>query len=151
MKVFRISKWAFGAICILILLLPLSHHWKLLTRGERATGTVIRYAPRVVEDVWGKEKLWLASEITFKVDGVEYRAYGPQDLEYDTGRTMMVIYMPDDPSRNVVATFSGFYLSNYTVLPLILLIFWYAFYLSFNNYRKRIKMPDGKARRKLGN
>ena len=142
-KVYSISKWAFRGICLLILLLPVSRHWQLLTTGGRATGTVTQYAARIVKDIMGERDLVLASEIEFEVDGVIHKTYGPKNYEYATGRTLKVFYMRKDPSHNCVATFSGFYLSNYTILPLILITVWYAFYLSFNNYRRRMKKPKG--------
>ena len=143
MKVYSISKWAFRGICILILLLPVSRHWQLLTTGSRSTGTVTQYTARIVENIMGERDLEQASEIEFEVNGVVHKTYGPNNYEYDEGRTLKVFYMRKDLSRNCVATFSGFYLSNYTILPFILITVWYAFYLSFNNYRKRMKMPKG--------
>jgi hypothetical protein len=143
MKVYSISKWAFRGICILILLLPVSRHWQLLTTGSRTTGTVTQYTARIVEDIMGERDLHQASEIEFTVEGVTHITYGPRNYEYKSGRTLKVFYLRKDPTENCIATFSGFYLSNYTILPLILITVWYAFYLSFNNYRRRMKMPKG--------
>jgi len=150
MKVYSISKWTFRAICLLILLLPVSRHWQLLTTGGRAKGTVTEYTQRIVEDIMKERDLEHASEIEFEVDGVIHKTYGPRDYEYDVGRSVKVFYMQKDPSHNCVATFSGFYMSYYTVLPIILLTVWYAFYLSFNNYRKRMKKTSGRPPRKPG-
>ena len=148
MKVYSISKWAFRGICLLILILPVSRHWQLLTTGSRTTGTVTQYTARIVEDIMGERNLVQASEIEFMVDGAVHKTYGPTNYEYDTGRTLKVFYMRKDPSDNCIATFSGFYMSNYTILPIILITVWFAFYLSFNNYRKRMKMPSGRPSRK---
>ena len=137
MKVYTISKWTFGAICLLILLLPVSRHWKLLIIGERTKGTVKAYSQWVVEDRMGDRYLIEASEIEFEADGVLQKTYGPKSYKYNTGRKVTIFYLRKDPGHNCVATFSGFYLNNYTVLPIILLMVWYAFYLSFNNYRKK--------------
>jgi hypothetical protein len=141
MKVYSISKWAFRGICILILLLPLSRHWQLLTTGGRAVGP---YTARIVEDIMGERDLHQASEIEFTVEGVTHITYGPRNYEYDKGRTLKVFYLRKDPTENCIATFSGFYLSNYTILPLVLFTVWLAFYLSFNNYRRRMKKPKGR-------
>ncbi len=143
MKVYSISKWAFRGICILILLLPVSRHWQLLITGGKAVGTVTQYTSRIVEDIMGARDLVQASEIEFIVDGVAHLTYGPKNYEYDVGRNLKVFYTQKDPSHNCIATFSGFYLSNYTILPFVLFTVWLAFYLSFNNYRKRMKMPKG--------
>jgi hypothetical protein len=147
MKVYSISKWAFRGICLLILLLPVSRHWQLLTTGGRAKGIVTEYTVRIVEDIMKERDLVQASEIEFEVDGVFHRTYGPKNYEYDAGRKVTVFYMRKDPSHNCVATFSGFYLSNYAILPIILITVWYAFYLSFNNYRKRMKKTSGRPSR----
>lgn len=144
MTTYRISKGAFGGICLLILLLPVSRHWKLLSSGERTTGTVRSYVYRMAEDVGGERYPVEASAIEFEADGVIHEAYGPVNFEYKKGRTVPVFYQRDDPGNNCVATFSGFYLNYYAVFPIVLLAIWYAFYLSFNNYRKSMKMPKFK-------
>ena len=145
MKVYRISKWAFWGICLLIVMLPVSRHWKLLTSGERARGTVRAYVYRMAEDVGGERYPVEVSEIEFEADGVIHKAYGPANYEYKKGRKVPVFYNRDDPGENCVATFTGFYLNYYAVFPIVLLAIWYAFYLSFNNYRKRMKMPHFKS------
>lgn len=139
MKVYSISKWTFIGISLLILLLPVSRHWQLLTTGKRATGTVMQYTVRIVEDIMGKRELEAASEISFEADGVTYTTYGPDNIEYLPGRTLTIFYKSSDPTVNCVAAFTWFYLKGYVVLPIVLLTVWYAFYLSFNNYRKRRK------------
>jgi hypothetical protein len=141
MKVYRISKWAFGGICLLIVLLPISRHWKVLTTGEHTSGTVTGFEYRMAEDVAGERYAVEASEIEFTVNGNVHKTYGPVNYEYKAGRKVRIYYDPDDPGVNCVATFTGFYLNYYAVLPIVLLALWYAFYLSFNNYRKKMKMP----------
>ena len=107
MKVYSISKWAFRGICVLILLLPVSRHWQLLTTGGRAVGTVTQYTSRIVEDIMGERDLQQASEIEFMVDGVSHKTYGPRNYEYDTGRSLTVFYMRKDPSHNENRTACG--------------------------------------------
>jgi hypothetical protein len=141
MKVYRISKWAFGGICLLIVLLPISRHWKLLTTGDHTSGTVTGFGYRMVEDVAGERYPAEASEIEFTVNGKVHKTWGPVNYAYKVGRSVRVFYDQEDPAVNCVATFTGFYLNYYSVLPIVLLVVWYAFYLSFNNYRKRMKMP----------
>ena len=148
MKVYRISKWAFGGICLLILLLPLSRHWKLLLRGDRTRGTVTSYARRFEEGRDHSRYPVEASEIEFKAEGNTCFTYGPANIEYKKGRQVPVFYNPEKPEVNCVATFSAIYLTNYLAVPMILLMVWSAFYLSFNNYQKRIKGLKGPDKRK---
>ncbi|TFH22527.1 MAG: hypothetical protein E4H10_13630 [Bacteroidia bacterium] len=144
MKVYSISRWGFRAICFLILILPVSRHWKLLSTGSKTQGTVTQLATRT-KVVMGKEtESGFASEIEFKVDGHNYLAYGPLNFEYTPGHNITVFYDRDDPSHNCIATFSGFYLSNYTILPIILLVLWAAFYMSFNNYQRKQRFKKSK-------
>lgn len=144
MKVYSISKWAFRGICILILLLPLGRHWKLLITGSKARGTVTQVEV-LTREVLGKvTEIVEASEIEFMVEGQSYQAHGPLNYEYTPGRNIMVFYDPDEPSRNCIATFTGFYLGSYTVLPIILLVLWAAFYMSFNNYRRKQRFKKSK-------
>lgn len=150
MKVYRISKWAFGGICLLILLLPVSRNWKLLIRGEHTRGTVTGYVWRMEEGADHSRYPVRASEIEFRVDGIRHIAFGPSNYEYEAGRQVPVFYHPENPELNCVGTFSGIYLSNYLALPLLLLIFWYAFYLSFNNYYKRTKKRGEKPVKDIG-
>ena len=147
MKVYSISKWAFMAISLLILVLPVSRHWKLLSTGEKTPGKVTQLVTRTKELMGKETESGFASEIEFMVDGNTYHAYGPLNYEYSPGRCIMVYYHHEDPSLNCIATFSGFYLTNYTVVPIIVLTLWYAFYLSFNNYRRKQKFKKRGPRR----
>lgn len=137
MKVYSISRWAFYGISLLILLLPVSRNWELLLKGKTAPGEVQQFERFLLERRIGGDEVEMASTIEFESGGITYITRGPGNFEYRTGRMVKVIYDPKDPGRNCILTFSGFYLNNYTVLPLILITLWGAFYLSFNNYQKR--------------
>lgn len=136
MKVYRISKWTFYGICLLILILPVSRKWKLIVDGTRTKGVVSRYHLVPRETVNGKMTLNYASEILYTVEDSTYTTHGPVNFEYEYGREVRVIYETGNPSNSCILTFYGFYLSNYSALPLVLLVLWAAFYLSFNNYSK---------------
>jgi hypothetical protein len=137
MKVYSISKWAFYLIFLLIILLPVSLQWKLLVNGSTAKGTVTNYTILAREVLKDQVIIEHASEVTFSVKDQEYHTYGPKNYEYDLGRMLKIRYNPEDPDNNCILSFTGIYLRNYTTLPLILLILWAAFYLSFNRYSKR--------------
>lgn len=136
MKVYSISKWAFYSICVLILALPVSRQWKLLVNGKKTTGTVTDYTPVSRETPDGMVTIDYVSKIEFIAGDSTCLAYGPRDYEYESGRTLRILYDPENPSNCCILSFSGFYLNNYLVLPLILLVLWAAFYLSFNKYVK---------------
>ena len=138
MKVFSIRKWAFIGISLLILALPVSRHWRLFINGVKVPGTVDAYSPLMREHRNGEVTLEYASEIRFQAEGRTIEAHGPWNQEYKPGRIVNVIYGPQDPSDYCVLTFTGLYLNNYSILPLILLVLWGAFYLSLYNYANQV-------------
>lgn len=140
MKVYSISKATFAAICLLILSLPVSRHWKLLSTGGRADGEVGRYVLIARETANGRKILSHASEIWFLAGDSTMMMYGPDNYEYRQGKKVRVIYDKGDPDRNLVVTFAGFYLTNYTTLIVVLMVVWLAFYYSFNSYRKKSRI-----------
>ena len=144
MKVYSISRWAFYGICLLILALPVSRHWKLLTTGERAEGTVMEYTLMIHETKLGDKVLHKANKIRFSAGDSTYTVYGPMDLELEPGRRVNLCYNREDPTEICLVTFSGLYHSQYSVLPVVMLVLWAAFYLSFNNYSKRVRTSRSK-------
>ncbi len=142
MRVYRISRWMFLGICLLILSLPVSHHWRLLATGKYTGGEVTRYIMRMDENAVGVKTVEYVSEIRFRAGGGRYTTHGPANCEYREGREVMVVYKEEDPSVNQVLTFSALYLDNYVILPLVLLTLWAAFYLSFNNYYKKSRSRE---------
>jgi hypothetical protein len=129
MKVYSISKWAFFGICALILTLPLSRHWRLITLGETAMGRVTAFKMTVHENI--------ASEIQYLAEDSSYLAYGPEGFEYKAGRNIRLRYNPGDPSEYCLLIFSSLYFNDYFIFPLVLITVWTAFYLSFNSYSKK--------------
>jgi hypothetical protein len=143
MKVYSISRWAFWGICLLIVALPVSRHWRLLSSGEKATGTVLCYSTHFERIAGGDMIMVQSSEIAFQAGDSVCLIFGPDEVHYENGRTFSVFYKPEDPSVNCLVSFSSFYLSDYSILPLVLLIVWAAFYLSFNYYQKQ-KRPGSR-------
>lgn len=144
MKVYSISKWAFLGICILILTLPLSRHWKLFILGESSTGVVTEFAMIVHENIAGERLIQHVSKIQFKALDSIYFAHGPPGYEYENGRKIRLMYDPDDPTEYCLLTFSGIYLNNYVILPLVLITVWLAFYLSYNSYSRKKRTRHAK-------
>lgn len=136
MKLYSISKLVFWTVIILILLLPVGRHWRLLSTGVKTEGIVQDYLRHVDLDMFGEHQLTWASEINFLVGDSLYVTLGPIDHEMKKGKTIPVYYNPRDPSKNCLFNFTCLYYTNYSILPLILLVVWYAFYLSYNNYQR---------------
>jgi hypothetical protein len=136
MKTYRISRWTFIIVTILILALPVSRKWRFFLNGKRTTGVVSVYGPVAREQRNGTVILDDASEIYFFAGDSTCLTLGPSNMEYKPGRTVTIFYDPDNPAENCIFTFSALYLAEYSALPLILLIVWGAFYLSFNSYSR---------------
>jgi len=120
----------------LILLLPVGRHWRLLSTGVRTEGTVQDYVRHIDQNMFGESELSTASEVQFLVGDSLYVTRGPVDHEMEKGKTIAVYYNPRNPSKNCLFNFTCLYYTSYSILPLILLIVWYAFYLSYNNYQR---------------
>lgn len=136
MKLYSISKILFWTVLALILLLPLGRHWRLFTFGERTMGTAMEYARFEKLNMYGEARLIEATEVHFRVGDSLIKTLGPVDYAIDPGTSIRVYYRAEDPSDNMLFSFACLYLSNYSILPLVLIIVWYAFYLSFNNYHR---------------
>ncbi|MEN8155502.1 MAG: hypothetical protein ABFS10_01005 [Bacteroidota bacterium] len=137
MKVYSISKPAFWGIVLLILLLPPSRHWKLMFGGERTTGTVGEFAPMWHEAYFEGQVLEHASEVFFTAGDSICMTHGPINYPLTYGKKVIVIYKRNNPSKSCIVTFSALYHTNYSVLLIIILVVWLAFYLSYNRYRKK--------------
>jgi hypothetical protein len=136
MKIYSISKFAFWGICLLILLLPVSRHWRLLSFGGKSSGTVLEYSLLLHEPRVGENTLHYANRVEFQVGDSACITHGPLDFEMRPGRSVRIRFDPANPSDCCLVTFASFYLHSYTTLTVCLLILWGAFYLSFNYYRK---------------
>lgn len=136
MKLYSISKILFWTVLVLIILLPLGRHWRLLSFGERTTGTAMEYTRFKKLNMYGEAQLIEATEVHFTVGDSLVKTRGPVDYAIEPGTSIRVYYNPNDPSDNLLFSFAAIYMSNYSILPLVLIIVWYAFYLSFNNYHR---------------
>ena len=139
MKLYSISKQIFWVVMILITLLPLGRHWRLFSFGERSTGTVLEYSSYFGEDFYGEKEVFYASKIQFNTSDGLVEIWAPTDAELKMGREVPVFYQAKDPSKNCILNFACLYTTSYSILPLILIFVWWAFYLSYNNYHKEKK------------
>lgn len=136
MKLYSISKILFWTVMLLILLLPLGRHWRLLSFGERTTGKVENYTYYKKISMMGEDQMVEAAEVHFTVGDSIVKVFGPDDYFMELGRSIPVFYSQRDPSHHVLFTFACLYMRSYSILPLILIFVWWAFYLSFNNYHR---------------
>lgn len=126
-------------INILIILAPIYGNWDLISNGERCQGTVFE-----IKEI--KQQLFYETypQISYKVDGKIYKIQGPENADYAIGSKLELIYPQDEPSEAIIYSISGFLSQWYTIMALVLLIMWNAFYLSFlkgkpkydNSYRR---------------
>lgn len=133
-----ISKPVFYLVLVLIALLPVSKKAGLLLHGERTTGTVIK---RGEIDSRHSEyaKMINVSFIRFSPNGKTYLIASPENVIYDTGTTLTVLYDKENPAHNTLYTFSAIYSGYGLVLAGFVMMFWMAFYLTFAS-----KKPAGK-------
>lgn len=126
---------------LLILLLPLGRHWRLFSFGEQVEGWVGDFKRHEDVDMFGETQLKFSSEVHFRANDSTHLTLGPIDQELKKGESITVFYRTADPSKNCIFNFACLYLTYYTILPVILIFVWWAFYLSYNNYRKQARNP----------
>ncbi len=134
MKVYSISKPAFWAILALILALPVSRHWRLISSGERTIGLVCRNDYLRKEGFDGSTRYILRSAIIYTAGDSSYTTYGPPYYAFEPGTRLKVIYQKNKPSKCCLWNFRGLYLKSYSIIVLTMICFWIAFYLSYNAY-----------------
>lgn len=113
-------------INLLIILAPIYGNWDLISKGERCEGTVFE-----IKEI--KQQLFYETypQITYKVDNKNYKIQGPENADYPIGSKLELIYPKDKPSEAIIYSVAGFLSQWYTIMALVLLIMWNAFYLSF--------------------
>ncbi len=128
--ILKVSKVKFYIILVLILLLPISKKYKLLLFGVRTEGVVVDYAELIHLPVnyidWHN-----CAIIRFKANNQTHYMRGPEDVMYEPGRKMKVIYDKKNPSKSMIPAFTYFYSIPNALIPGILLLLWIAFYTSF--------------------
>jgi hypothetical protein len=132
----KITRTQFILITLLFLLLPFSVQWKLLLFGGRTQATVIQEnilslpnAPVEDQDVYTK--------IRFEANGRYFDIAGPENVKYPVGKQLTIFYNKKNPEKYVIASFSGIFLNNKTLIPLTLLLFWFAFYATVNQKNRK--------------
>lgn len=130
-------------INLLILFAPIYGNWDLITDGQRCTGTVVD-----IKEV--KQHLFYETYpiINYQVGERYYQIRGPENADFPVGMVLELIYPRDEPSGAVIYSVLGFLSQWYSVLALVLLILWNAFYLSFlkdrQHYSDDSKMNQNK-------
>ncbi len=128
--ILKVSKTRFYFILVLILLLPVSKKYRLLLFGTRTEGVVVDYAELIHLPVnyidWHN-----CAIIRFDANNKTYYMRGPEDVMYEAGRKMKVIYDNKNPSKSMIPAFAYFYSMPNALIPGILLLLWIAFYTSF--------------------
>lgn len=128
--ILKVNKTKFYFILVLIVLLPVSKKYKLLLFGARTEGIVVDYADLIHLPVnyidWHN-----CAIIRFDANNQTHYMRGPEDVMYEPGRKMKVIYNKKEPSRSMIPTFAYFYSMPNALIPGILLLLWIAFYTSF--------------------
>ena len=134
-----ISRKKFLIITLLFALVPFSTHWKLFLFGKKATGIVVQH--KISSPLLNRtDKFSLIEYETQK--GEKILIYGPEEVEYPIGKEIGILYMESKPEKYVMLNGAGLLLTNKVILPLVALIMWIAFYLSFGQQTKSKPKKD---------
>jgi len=132
------KRFRYYFINLLIILMPIYGNWDLISDGQRCTGTVVE-----IKEM--KRQLFYESYpiINYRVGETTFQIQGPENADYPVGTSLELIYPQDEPSGAIIFSINGFLSQWYSVLALILLILWNAFYLSFLKDKRKYS-PDSK-------
>ena len=136
MKVYSIRKTIFWLVLALILILPVSRHWRLMVFGERTTGTVHPVSLHRKLNFVGETELYYVNDISFIAGDSVYIMPAPTQYELEPGRKLTVFHRKKNPRDYFAFNLACLYFTPYSILLVILPIVWYAFYLSFNIYNR---------------
>jgi len=120
------KRYRYYIINLLILFSPIYGNWGLIMDGQRCMGTVVN-----IKEM--KQQLFYESYpiISYQVGEKSYQIKGPENADYPVGKKLELIYPKNEPSGAIIFSILGFLSQWYSVLGLVLLIIWNAFYLSF--------------------
>lgn len=120
----QISRKKFLLITLMFLLIPLSANYRLLIFGEKTKGVVTeqKRASKNAETIY--------SIIHFEAEGRYIDFIGPEDVKYPVGKEVTIFYNKKNPRKFIMFNVAGLVLNNKMILPGVLLIMWFAFYLA---------------------
>ena len=126
----------FWIVFFLILVLPVAREYKLLLSGERVEGEVIE----MQKITTGEDALIRLTEfravIEYQYNNQSHRIFGPENVQYEQGETLPLIINPADPDKYIIATFTGFYFQQRSVVMIIVMILWIAIYTTIVQIQK---------------
>lgn len=139
---FKITRLKFYGILFLILLIPVSKKYRLLLFGVRTEGIAVGY---------GEEQVRLTMPgnfdytlFQFQTGKGSFQIRGPENIYYELGEKVRVIYNKRDPNKCMILSFSYLYSSPNAAVTGVLLLLWIAFYTSFTKPETRHK-PNRKS------
>jgi hypothetical protein len=126
---FKISRLNFYVILFMILLIPVSKKYRLLLFGIRTEGIAIAYVDYPVSPaISGNYDYTL---FRFHTEKGIFEIRGPENVIYQPGDKVRVIYNKSNPDKCMILSFAYLYSSPNAMIPGVLLLLWIAFYTSF--------------------
>jgi hypothetical protein len=141
-----VSKKQFYIITVLFLLVPFSVHWRLFVFGQKTTAVVLRHIAPHSSFAYNSESTSKYAVIGFQADNEYIEFKGPEDLKYPIGKKITVVYNSKKPSQFVMLNFAGIVLSNKMIIPGVLLLAWFAFYITIRQMKYK---PQKKSREQI--
>ena len=124
----KISFKRFLIITLLFLLVPISVNWRILIFGQKTNGIVVDY---IKTYQYGHEVINY-SVIQYKANNRYYEITGAEYKVYPLNTEITVVYKKSNPEKFLLLTFPGLFYTNKMIVPGVLLIVWFAFYLAMS-------------------
>jgi hypothetical protein len=135
---FKISKLKFYVILVLILLIPVSKKYRLLIFGVRTEGIAVGYGENEVRST--APAYFDHTLFRFDTEKGSFEIRGPENIIYDLGDKVHVIYEKRNPNKCMILSFAYLYSGPNAMIPGVLLLVWIAFYTSFTRPEKKSKV-----------
>ena len=135
----QISKVTFCSVLVLLLLLPLLVRYQLLTSGVVTEGEVIAHEQVPSSSIRYRGNSTYAV-IRFSTDDHVFILRGRLNAKYELGEKVNILYEPENPHNCEVMRFTDLYLGLHAVIPVVLTVFWVAFYYALLQLKAAQKM-----------
>ena len=133
----NISKTIFFSVLVVLLLIPVFTKSKLLLFGERTYGEMVGQI--IDEKKRGRPHY---SVINFNVFDTTIEIMGAENVIYDVGTKIKIVYDKNAPSNCMIFSISYIYGGFAASMSFVLIIIWFAIYTSFKK-KKAVQSKFG--------
>lgn len=107
--------------------------------GQKTAGTVVGYKNHLGQISTSNSRSFNHALVRFTTQDTVIEFTTVEDVVYPVGKKFPVFYFKKNPEKYILANFAGLAMSPKMIIPWVILIFWFGFYLSFNTRPQKKK------------